>query len=100
MASIRKIVRNCFLAALMLNGIGVVSPRAQAPAPEQPAPEVPPPPAPKKQARDESKPEQYGPGRQLAHQSNEAAGEEKDEMIEVKESASVKLIARLQGLNL
>jgi F-type H+-transporting ATPase subunit b len=100
MASIRKIVRNCFLAALMLNGIAVVSLRAQAPAPEQPAPEVPPPPAPKKQARDESKPEQYGPGRQLAHQSNEAAGEGKDEMAEFKESASVQLIARLTGLNL
>ncbi len=100
MGSIRKIVRNCFLAALMLNGIGVMSLRAQAPGPEQPAPEVPPPPAPKKQVREGSKPEQYGPGRQLAHQSNEAAGEETDEMAEFKESASVQMISRLTGLNL
>jgi F-type H+-transporting ATPase subunit b len=41
-----------------------------------------------------------GPGRQLAHQSKEAAGEEKDEMAEFKQSASVRGIARLTGLNL
>ena len=42
-----------------------------------------------------------GPGRQLAHESNEAAGEEKDEMAEFKQSASVRRIrARLTGLNL
>ncbi len=41
-----------------------------------------------------------GPGRQLAHESNEAAGEEKDEMAEFKQSASVRGIARLTGLNL
>ncbi|HEX4785659.1 MAG TPA: ATP synthase F0 subunit B [Candidatus Sulfotelmatobacter sp.] len=100
MGSFPKLVRSCLFAMLMLNGMGVMSLRAQAPGPEQPAPEVPPPPAPKKQVRDESKPEHFGPGRQLAHQSNEAAGEEKDEMIEFKESASVQLIARLTGLNL
>ena len=59
------------------------------PAQQQPAsPE-------KKQAH-----ERYGPGRQLAHESNEAAGEGKDEMAEFKESASVRLISRLTGLNL
>lgn len=102
MASFPKFVRNCCLAALMLNAAGVMPLRAQAqaPSPEQPAPEVPPPPAPKKQASGESKPERFGPGRQLAHQSNEAAGEEKDEMVEFKESASVQLIARMTGLNL
>jgi len=41
-----------------------------------------------------------GPGRQLAHQSKEAAGEEKDEMAEFKQSASVRGIAHLTGLNL
>ncbi len=97
MASLRKIVRSFLFAALLLNGIGVISLRAQAPAPEQPAPEVPPS---KKQVRDESKRESYGPGRQLAHQSNEAAGEGKDEMVEFKESASVRAIGRLTGLNL
>ena len=99
-ASILKFVRSCFFAMLLLNGVGVMSLRAQAPSPEQPAPEVPPPPAPKKQARDDSKRENFGPGRQLAHESNEAAGEEKDEMAEFKESSSVQLIARLTGLNL
>ena len=41
-----------------------------------------------------------GPGRQLAHESREAAGQEKDEMEEFKQSASVKAIARITGLGL
>jgi F-type H+-transporting ATPase subunit b len=41
-----------------------------------------------------------GPGRQLAHESKEAAGEEKDEFAEFKQSASVQGIARLTGLSL
>jgi len=40
------------------------------------------------------------PGRQLAHESREAAGEEKDEMEEFKHSASVQMIARITGLSL
>ena len=40
------------------------------------------------------------PGRQLVHESREAAGEEKDEMEEFKHSGSVRLISRLTGLNL
>ncbi|HKV81891.1 MAG TPA: ATP synthase F0 subunit B [Candidatus Sulfotelmatobacter sp.] len=40
------------------------------------------------------------PGRQLVHQSREAAGEEKDEMEEFKHSASVQMISRITGLNL
>ncbi len=40
------------------------------------------------------------PGRQLAHESREAAGEGKDEMEEFKHSGSVKLISRITGLNL
>ena len=40
------------------------------------------------------------PGRELAHQSREAAGEEKDEMEEFKQSASVHLISQVTGLNL
>lgn len=39
------------------------------------------------------------PGRQLVHQSREAAGEEKDEMEEFKHSASVQAIHRLTGLS-
>ena len=41
-----------------------------------------------------------GPGRQLAHESREAAGEEKDSMEEFKHSASVGLISRITGLSL
>jgi F-type H+-transporting ATPase subunit b len=52
-----------------------------------------------KQTSDES-PTPATPGQQLAHESREAAGEEKDEMEEFKHSASVRLISRLTGLNL
>ena len=93
MASARKIVRTALLAALTVSCVGLVSLHAQGqsanPSEQQPAPVQ------KKQAH-----EPYGPGRQLAHESNEAAGEEKDEMEEFKESASVRLIGRLTGLNL
>ena len=41
-----------------------------------------------------------GPGRQLAHETREAAGEEKDSMDEFKHSASVGLISRITGLSL
>lgn len=41
-----------------------------------------------------------GVGQQLVHESREAAGQEKDEMAEFKESAAVRMIARLTGLNL
>jgi len=41
-----------------------------------------------------------GPGRQLAHESREAAGQEKDEMEEFKHSGSVRIISKLTGLNL
>ena len=41
-----------------------------------------------------------GPGRQLAHESREAAGEEKDETAEFKQSASVRLVSRITGLDL
>ena len=70
-------------------------------AQEQPAPERP--------VRSEQKPGQQrasdsAEGRALAgnlvHGSKEAAGEEKDEMAEFKQSASVRGIARLTGLNL
>jgi len=39
------------------------------------------------------------PGGQLAHESREAAGEEKDEMEEFKHSPSVQLIHRITGLS-
>jgi len=40
------------------------------------------------------------PARQLAHESREAAGEEKDENAQFKQSASVRLVAKLTGLSL
>jgi F-type H+-transporting ATPase subunit b len=52
-----------------------------------------------KQASDNS-PTPATPGGQLAHESREAAGEEKDEMEEFKHSASVRLVSRITGLNL
>jgi F-type H+-transporting ATPase subunit b len=52
-----------------------------------------------KQTSDTS-PTRATPGQELAHESREAAGEEKDEMEEFKHSASVRLISRLTGLNL
>ena len=50
--------------------------------------------------RCEAAPEKQGPARQLAHESREAAGEEKDEMAEFKQSASVKMISKWTGLGL
>lgn len=96
MTSSLRIFRSCFLAALMMSCTSVGSLRAQ----EQPAPS---------KQKETTSPQQqkknpgrhsYGPGGQLAHESNEAAGEGKDEMAEFKESASVQLISRVTGLNL
>ncbi|HUO17892.1 MAG TPA: ATP synthase F0 subunit B [Verrucomicrobiae bacterium] len=57
------------------------------------------PPAPD-QIQSAEEPARMGPGRQLVHESREAAGQEKDEMDEFKTSASVRLISRISGLDL
>ncbi len=83
-----------FLALALLCPLTLLSARAQeaGSAPERSSPE---------QAQpNEPTVHSPGPGRQLAHQSREAAGEEKDEMEEFKHSPSVQLISRLTGLNL
>ncbi len=81
----RRIFRTCCLALLLLNVSGMILAHAQQPSGE---PEV---------KRDTSS----TPGRQLAHESREAAGQEKDQFAEFKESGSVKLIAKyLTGGNL
>src|ERR1700733_1207552 len=89
------IVRACLLALLLSFAGGGVSLRAQEPAaaPKQPAPDS---------VRQDSgrQPKPGGPGHQLAHETREAAGEEKDEMGEFKQSASVRLIAKWTGLDL
>ena len=86
----QKIVRAGLLALLMLGYASVVPLSAQEPpaSPEQ------------KQATGNSAEQPGDPDRQLAHESRDAAGEEKDEMAEFKQSASVREIAKLTGLNL
>jgi F-type H+-transporting ATPase subunit b len=86
----QSIVRTCVLALLLVSFASVAALRAQ----EQSAPPE------QKQASSDSAQQSNGPGRQLAHESKEAAGEEKDEMAEFKQSASVRGIAHLTGLNL
>jgi F-type H+-transporting ATPase subunit b len=88
MASTAKLVRNFVLALAVLTGVGVIGVRAQEPTK---APEP---------SQSTAEPSNPGPGRELVHESREAAGEEKDEMEEFKHSSSVQLISRLTGLNL
>ncbi len=73
--------------ALLFVGCGAVCLRAQQ-APELSA-----------EAQATNEPERMHPGRELAHESREAAGEEKDEMEEFKHSGSVQAIHRLTGLS-
>jgi len=73
--------------ALLISCAGAVSIRAQESAAV---------PAPNQARADDSR---TTPGRQLAHESREAAGEEKDEMEEFKHSASVQAIHRITGLS-
>jgi F-type H+-transporting ATPase subunit b len=81
--------RAFFLIVLMLGSPGLISVCAQEPA------------SPPRQENSRGSAQQPGgPGRQLAHGSKEAAGEEKDEMAEFKQSASVRGIAKLTGLSL
>jgi F-type H+-transporting ATPase subunit b len=93
MTSTRKIVRASLLALLLMTCVSVTTMRAQ----EQPT-------SPEHKdsgaSAEESSKQAGGPGRQLVHESKEAAGEEKDEMAEFKQSASVRGIAHLTGLNL
>ncbi len=78
----------CLVALLLVGGV-TIQLRAQQ---EPPAPDK------LHQDSDEAK---VTPGRELAHESREAAGEEKDEMEQFKQSASVQLIAKyLTGGNL
>lgn len=85
-----RIVRYLLLALLLSAAGIVVSAHAQeqAPSPQQ-----------NQQSGDEVR-QHDGPGHQLAHESREAAGEEKDSMDEFKHSASVGLISRITGLSL
>lgn len=77
------------LSLILVCSVGVVSVRAQ----EQPS-------APQQDQPSVTRERGAGPGHELAHESREAAGQEKDEMEEFKHSPSVQMIARLTGLNL
>lgn len=89
MSSVKKILRVAVLALLGMACAGsMVVLRAQ----EQSSPSK------QKQADDVTRPR--GPAQELAHETREAAGEEKDETAEFKQSASVRAIARLTGLSL
>jgi F-type H+-transporting ATPase subunit b len=89
-ASKVKNIARVGLMALLLAGVGgVFTLRAQ----EQPAP-------PSHQSSGDSAQNPEGPPQQLAHEAREAAGEEKDETAEFKQSPSVRLIAKWTGMSL
>jgi F-type H+-transporting ATPase subunit b len=89
MNSLNKIARVCLLALLVGSFAGVIgSLRAQ----ERPA-------TPQKQQQSEGS-KQRGLAQQLAHETREAAGEEKDDTAEFKQSASIRLIAKWTGMSL
>jgi F-type H+-transporting ATPase subunit b len=81
---ISRMLRVCVLVLLLAGLGGVATIRAQE------APAAPP---------ESSNAASMAPARQLAHESREAAGEEKDEMEEFKHSPSVQLVHRLTGLS-
>jgi F-type H+-transporting ATPase subunit b len=84
------IVRISLLSVLAMSFAGAsISARAQAQTPAK-QPEL---------TRDSDQ-RSSGPGHQLAHETREAAGEEKDETAEFKQSGSVNFVARLTGLSL
>jgi len=90
MISAKKIIRKGLLVLLVAAFAGATgSLRAQ----EQPA-------APQKQEHSNDAEKQRGLGQQLVHETREAAGEEKDDTAEFKQSASVRLIAKWTGLSL
>ena len=88
--STRKILHAAVLTGLLSGFAGLVQVRAQEQSPSPAPPQV----------RKDTSQNSGGPGRQLAHESREAAGEEKDETAEFKQSASVRLVSRLTGLDL
>ncbi len=88
MISTRKILQAAVLTGLLVSFAGLVPVRAEDQSPAQP------------QVKKDTSQNSGGPGRQLAHESREAAGEEKDETAEFKQSASVRLVSQLTGLDL
>jgi len=89
MPRVPRIFRACVFALLTVGLAGGMSLRAQekAAAPEQ------------KPANDSAQ-KPRGPAQEVVHESNEAAGEEKDETAQFKQSASVRWVQRHTGLSL
>jgi F-type H+-transporting ATPase subunit b len=87
MASVNTIIRAGLLALLAVSFAGTIQSRAQEPAG-----------TPQKQ-QTEAAPKRRGPAQELAHETREAAGEEKDDTAEFKQSVSVQAISRLTGLS-
>jgi F-type H+-transporting ATPase subunit b len=95
MSSPKRMIPVCLLIVLTLSFAAAAPLCAQ----QEPA-------APQKQAEPQQREvsrapkEQPGLGRQLAHETREAAGEETDDTAEFKQSASVRLISKWTGMNL
>src|SRR5579863_4909743 len=87
MKSVQQLVWAAALALLVLSFAAPATLRAQ----EQPAP------PPQQQSDDSS--HQPGFGRQLSHETREAAGEDKDDKAQFKQSPAVKFIAKHTGLS-
>ena len=85
MSFLTKMIRACALALLLMNFAAVTPLHAQEPS------------APPQQPDNSSR--QPGFGRQLSHETREAAGEETDDKAQFKESPSVRLIAKYTGLS-
>ncbi len=94
MKTSKAIARAVLLALLMVACASVVSVRAQ----DQPASSESKPASSESAQRTER--QSGSPGRQLVHESKEAAGEEKDEFAEFKQSPSVSWISKHTGLSL
>ena len=87
MSFLTRMVRACALALLLMNFAAVKPLHAQEPSAT---------PQPPQHADDSSKQRSFA--RQLTHETREAAGEEKDETAQFKESPSVQFIAKYTGL--
>lgn len=103
----RKIVRPALLAVLFVSASLVcvrAGDQAKEPAnPPQQQQAQPPqtqPQTPSSEPQVKQAPPNRGIGQELAHETREAAGEEKDETAEFKQSPSVRLVSRLTGLDL
>ncbi len=91
MSSVEKSVRAWLLALLILSFAGAIGSLRAQERPSQPQPQTP---------TGDSARQHEGAGEQLARETREAAGGERDEMAEFKESGSVQWIAKKTRLSL